>query len=172
MTTTGLTIGKRLALGFGSVLALMAVLAGLAIHRVGQIDDILIHINDVNSVKQRYAINFRGSVHDRSIAIRDVVLAATAPTAQRHADLIKKLDDDYQRSAAPLDGLFAARSDILPEEKQALAAKLIKPHFIPDLTNHSHAPNLTRKLIERGFHDDQIEKILFGNWMRIFAELL
>ena len=122
MTTTGLTIGKRLALGFGSVLALMAVLAGLAIHRVGQIDDILIHINDVNSVKQRYAINFRGSVHDRSIAIRDVVLAATAPTAQRHADLIKKLDDDYQRSAAPLDQLFAARSDILPEEKQALAA--------------------------------------------------
>ncbi|MFJ1468730.1 methyl-accepting chemotaxis protein [Massilia orientalis] len=122
MTTTGLTIGKRLAYGFGSVLALMAVLAGLAIHRVGQIDDILIRINDVNSVKQRYAINFRGSVHDRSIAIRDVVLASTAPTAQRHADLIKKLDDDYQRSAAPLDRLFAARSDILPEEKQALAA--------------------------------------------------
>jgi methyl-accepting chemotaxis protein len=122
MTTTGLTIGKRLAYGFGSVLALMAVLAGLAIHRVGQIDDILIRINDVNSVKQRYAINFRGSVHDRSIAIRDVVLASTAPTAQRHADLIKKLDDDYQRSAAPLDALFAARNDILPEEKQALAA--------------------------------------------------
>jgi methyl-accepting chemotaxis protein len=122
MTTTGLTIGKRLALGFGSVLALMAVLAGLAIHRVGQIDDILIHINDVNSVKQRYAINFRGSVHDRSIAIRDVVLAATTPTAQRHVDLIKKLDDDYQRSAAPLDQLFAGRTDILPEEKQALAA--------------------------------------------------
>ncbi|SDC28097.1 methyl-accepting chemotaxis protein [Massilia sp. PDC64] len=122
MTTTGLTIGKRLALGFGGVLALMAVLAGLAIHRVGQIDDILIHINDVNSVKQRYAINFRGSVHDRSIAIRDVVLAATGETAQRHMDLIKKLDDDYQRSAAPLDQLFAARTDIRPEEKQALAA--------------------------------------------------
>ena len=122
MTTTGLTIGKRLAYGFGSVLALMAVLAGLAIHRVGQIDDILIHINDVNSVKQRYAINFRGSVHDRSIAIRDVVLAATAPTAQRHIDLIKKLDDDYQRSAAPLDQLMASRDDILPEENQALSA--------------------------------------------------
>ena len=58
------------------------------------------------------------------------------------------------------------------EEKQALAAKLIQPHFIPDLTNHSHAPNLTRKLIERGFHDEQIAKILFGNWMRMFAELL
>jgi methyl-accepting chemotaxis protein len=122
MTPTGLTIGKRLALGFGGVLALMAVLAGLAIHRVGQIDDILVRINDVNGVKQRYAINFRGSVHDRSIAIRDVVLAATNATAQRHVDLIRKLDDDYQRSAAPLDQLFAGRTDILPEEKQALAA--------------------------------------------------
>jgi membrane dipeptidase len=56
--------------------------------------------------------------------------------------------------------------------QQALAAKLTRPHFIPDLTNHSHARNLTRKLIERGFSDDQIEKILFGNWMRIFQELL
>ena len=44
--------------------------------------------------------------------------------------------------------------------------------FIPDLTNHSHARNLTRKLIEREFSDEQIAKILFENWMRIFAELL
>jgi membrane dipeptidase len=57
-------------------------------------------------------------------------------------------------------------------EKQELAAKFTKPHFIPDLSNHSHARNLTRKLIERGFSDEQIEKILFANWMRIFRELL
>jgi len=45
-------------------------------------------------------------------------------------------------------------------------------HFVPDLTNHSHARNFTRKLIERGFGDDDIEKILRRNWMRIFEELL
>jgi membrane dipeptidase len=56
--------------------------------------------------------------------------------------------------------------------QQELAAKFTKPHFLPDLTNHSHARNLTRKLIERGFSDEQIEKILFGNWMRILEELL
>lgn len=56
--------------------------------------------------------------------------------------------------------------------KQELARKFTKPHFIPDLTNHSHARNLTGKLIERGFSDEQIAKILFGNWRRIFAELL
>jgi membrane dipeptidase len=55
---------------------------------------------------------------------------------------------------------------------EELAAKLTRPHFISDLTNHAHARNLTRKLIERGFKDEEIEKILFRNWMRIFKELL
>jgi len=60
-----------------------------------------------------------------------------------------------------------------PEEKKKwLAEKLTTPHFIPDLTNHSQARNLTRKLIERGFSDAAIEKILRGNWLRILEELL
>jgi membrane dipeptidase len=56
--------------------------------------------------------------------------------------------------------------------KRELAEKLTTPQFIPDLRNHSHARNLTRKLIERGFNDEEIEKILRGNWMRIFEEWL
>ena len=56
--------------------------------------------------------------------------------------------------------------------KKELAAKFTTPHFIPDLSNHSHARNLARRLIERGFSDENIEKILRGNWMRIFKELL
>jgi membrane dipeptidase len=56
--------------------------------------------------------------------------------------------------------------------KKELAEKLTTPHFIPNLWNHSHARNLTRRLIERGFSDEQIEKILRENWLRIFRELL
>jgi membrane dipeptidase len=56
--------------------------------------------------------------------------------------------------------------------KKELATKFTTPHFIPDLTNHSHARNLTWRLIERGFNDEQIEKILRDNWMRIFEEVL
>jgi membrane dipeptidase len=56
--------------------------------------------------------------------------------------------------------------------RKELAAKFTTPHFIPDLSNHSHVRNLTRRLIERGFSDMEIEKILRGNWMRIFRELL
>ena len=60
-----------------------------------------------------------------------------------------------------------------PESKRKeVAAKLTTPHFIPDLTNHAHSRNLTRRLIEREFSDEEIEKILRGNWLRIFEETL
>ena len=58
------------------------------------------------------------------------------------------------------------------EQKRALAEEFTRPYFINDLTNHSQARNLTRRLIERGFSDEQIEKVLFRNWMRIFEQLL
>jgi membrane dipeptidase len=59
-----------------------------------------------------------------------------------------------------------------PEDRQqTLRSKLAQPHFPPGLVNHSHARNLTRRLIERDFSDEQIEKILFRNWMRILETL-
>src|SRR5438094_1403215 len=56
--------------------------------------------------------------------------------------------------------------------RKELAAKFTTPHFIPELSNHSHARNLTRTLIEHGFSDENIAKILRDNWMRILKELL
>src|SRR5213592_3912733 len=56
--------------------------------------------------------------------------------------------------------------------REELAAKFTTPHFIPDLSNHSHARNVTRRLIERSFSDEDIEKILRDNWMRSVKELL
>lgn len=58
------------------------------------------------------------------------------------------------------------------DEREALQAKLTTPQFLPDLGNHSHARNLTRKLLERGFSDEQIGKILRGNWLRVLRQLL
>ena len=122
MNTSSMTIGTRLAIGFGGVFVLIMLLSAMAISRVHQIETSLNQINQVNNVKQRYAINFRGSVHDRAIALRDVVLAADPGAAAVHVELIKKLADNYAQSAAPLDSLFAARADTSAEEKSALAA--------------------------------------------------
>jgi methyl-accepting chemotaxis protein len=122
MTRQSFTIGARLAAGYGAVFFLMIVLTALAVSRVGDIDRVLNHINEVNNVKQRYAINFRGSVHDRAIALRDVVLAADPAGAAASVNLIKTLDEHYVRSAAPMDKLFQERADSLAAERDALAA--------------------------------------------------
>ena len=121
MKNSSMTIGRRLAMGFGGVFILMIILSAMAILRVMTIDDTLNQINKVNNVKQRYAINFRGSVHDRAIALRDVVLAGSTDAAVPHVELIKKLADNYARSAAPLDALFTNGGAVSEEEKAALA---------------------------------------------------
>ncbi|MFC5511579.1 methyl-accepting chemotaxis protein [Massilia jejuensis] len=122
MFSSKMTIGARLALGFGAVLALMMVLTALAVSRVGDIDATLNRINDVNNVKQRHAINFRGSVHDRAIALRDVVLASDNAAAQPAIEQIRVLAANYERAGVALDAMFASRTDILADEKSALAA--------------------------------------------------
>ena len=63
-------------------------------------------------------------------------------------------------------------SQWLESAKNELAEKLTTPHFIPELKNHSHTGNLIRRLIARGFNDEQIEKVLRANWLRIFQEWL
>ncbi len=57
---------------------------------------------------------------------------------------------------------------LLPAER----ARLPEIPFMADFTNHSHARQLTLKLIERGFSDEDIEKILYRNFWRILADLL
>lgn len=58
------------------------------------------------------------------------------------------------------------------EEQAAFETKYKHAHFVPELSNHSQSHALTRRLIERGFTDDEIERILFRNWMRIFQQWL
>ncbi len=111
------SIRSRLFAGFGLVFLLLAVVTGLGIIRVGQIDATLNNISDVTQVKQRHAINFRGSVHDRAIALRDVVLSQDS---KPHVDTIATLAANYARSAGPLDQLLGG-ADTLPAERDALA---------------------------------------------------
>ncbi len=102
-----LTIAKRLGLGFGLVLSLLTLVTLIGVNRVGLIDSTLTDVSDDSAVKQRYAINFRGSVHDRAIAIRDAVLVRDNAGLQNHLGNIEKLNADYQASAQPMDAIFA-----------------------------------------------------------------
>ncbi|WP_373888906.1 methyl-accepting chemotaxis protein [Massilia sp. ST3] len=99
----------------------MVVLTGIGVSRVNKVSSSLITIGDVNSVKQRYAINFRGSVHDRAISLRDVTLVGSDTELKAAVADIARLASDYEKSAVLLDKMIAEGSDTTAEERQILA---------------------------------------------------
>jgi len=101
-------IVARLAAGFGFLLLLMVGLTVYSTGEVSKIDHDLAVINDVNSVKQRYAINYRGSVHDRAIAIRDVALVTSAEERQAAVKLIEQLAATYAENETKMAEMMAA----------------------------------------------------------------
>ncbi|KQP16385.1 methyl-accepting chemotaxis protein [Methylobacterium sp. Leaf93] len=117
---TSFKLGTKVAIGYVALLTMMIVLTIYGVFQVKTIDSKLIEINNLNSVKQRYAINFRGSVHDRAISLRDVTLVADQ--AGRDAALadITRLTEAYARSAASMDRMFAERPDTSAEERAIL----------------------------------------------------
>lgn len=117
----GTTIRARMIAGFASVLLLIVILTAEGVREVSLIEKSMNVINDVNSVKQQYAIDYRGSVHDRAIAVRDAVLinddAKLAPVL---AD-IARLENNYREASAEMKAMFASRDDITAEERAGLA---------------------------------------------------
>jgi methyl-accepting chemotaxis protein len=120
MKLSNLRISRRLGLGFLVVVLNMVLLTAVGVTRVEEISTRLSTINDLNSVKQRYAINFRGSVHDRAISLRDVVLAQTPDEAKPELATIEKLTIKYADSAAKMDGIFADATKVSAAERAAL----------------------------------------------------
>lgn len=118
------SIRQKLIGGFGLVVGLMFIVTAIGIQKVNFIDDTLYEITDVNSLKQRYAINFRGSVHDRAIALRDVVLLDEKSAQESVLSDIKWLERFYEESAKPLDAIFAKGEDV--EEKERVILEKIK----------------------------------------------
>ena len=128
---TPLSMAARLGLGFGLILVLMLLITLVGVQRVGVIDDTLTSVSQGASVKQRYAINFRGSVHDRAIAIRDAVLIhEAAPLATRLAD-IDRLKAFYRQSAEPMDQLYASQGATAEEQRLLAAIKEIEGVALP-----------------------------------------
>ena len=107
MRFSNLTVSKRLQLGFAIILVILAILAGIAMLKVRTIETALLANGQEHIQIQRYAINFRGSTHDRAIAVRDYVLAGSAELRQKEASTIDELAKFYASSATPLEKLIS-----------------------------------------------------------------
>lgn len=116
-----LSLATRIGLSFAAILALLVLITAIGIHRVAFIDSTLGDVSENAAKVQRYAINFRGSVHNRAIAIRDAVLVKTDTDLATHLSEVTALEKAYSDSAAPMDQLFKSAS-VTSEEVRLLKA--------------------------------------------------
>ncbi|WP_213941916.1 methyl-accepting chemotaxis protein [Pseudomonas sp. dw_612] len=119
--STSFTLAQRIGLGFAMIIVLLMLLTGVGVQRVGLIDSALTKVSENAALKQRYAINFRGSVHDRAIALRDAVLVETVPEMNSFLRKVDDLKKAYDDSSAPMDKVFLS-AGATGEERQLLAA--------------------------------------------------
>jgi len=97
---------KHLYTGFAFLLIIMMGITILGLVKIGIANHNLTQLSEQTAIEQRQTINFRGSVHDRAISIRDVVLAPDIASAKKHQQDIVRLNEFYQQAANTLQQLF------------------------------------------------------------------
>ncbi len=108
-------ISQRLMAGFGLVIVALLGMSIYSMLTARGIDSALTANATQNAVIQRVAINFRGSAHDRSIAVRDVVLAPNDDARKKEVESIARLADFYAKSATQLDAVLKTATQVPPE---------------------------------------------------------
>ena len=108
-------IQHRLTAGFSLLVLMLVGVSVYSIFTARGIDARLSENSDFNSVVQRAAINFRGSAHDRSIAIRDVVLAPSEADMAKEEQTINRLAKFYADSGATLQKALGEAASVPPE---------------------------------------------------------
>ncbi|MCH5556531.1 methyl-accepting chemotaxis protein [Pseudomonas syringae pv. syringae] len=113
------SLATRIGLGFAAVVSLLILITAVGIQRVGFIDSTLEDVGENAAKVQRYAINFRGSVHNRAIALRDAVLVNNDQDMALLLAEMTRLEKDYVDSAVPMEQLFT-KPNVSAEERQLL----------------------------------------------------
>lgn len=167
-----LKLSSKIGLGFGAVIFLMIILVVMGIVQMSFAKSRLHTMNDINAKKQRYAINFRGSVHDRAISVRDVVLLDDEARLQTALDDIKRLEDFYNAASANMNEMLKD-SALFNNEERAILGRL---NQIANKTNAGY-----KKIIQlkQSWQVDEAKKLLlnevasdFSLWLKIINEFI
>lgn len=167
-----LKLSTKIGLGFGVVIFLMVILVVTGIVQMSFVESRLHKMNDINAKKQRYAINFRGSVHDRAISVRDVVLLSDGARLQAALDDIRRLEAFYDEANANMNEMLKNPS-LFDNSERAILERLYK---IASKTNSGY-----QKIIElkKSWQVDDAKKLLldevagdFSLWLKIINEFI
>ncbi|TVP47151.1 MAG: methyl-accepting chemotaxis protein [Halomonas sp.] len=116
MSMSGTKISTRLIAGFSALLGLLVLLVVVGVYQVNQIDRDLTTINDVNGTKQRFAVDWRGSVHDRAIVLRDIVLTAGNGNLSALESEMERLRDAYRVASTGMEQVTSQHAGTSQEQ--------------------------------------------------------
>ena len=109
-------IHHRLLACFAMVTVLLIALSGYSVFVTQGIDDALSANSTHNAVIQRAAIDFRGSVHDRAIALRDAVLAPDSHGSTQALQTLEQLAQSYAHANTQLQRVLQDQAHATPEQ--------------------------------------------------------
>ena len=120
MNKTSMTVGARLVLGFGLVLALLALTVGIGMNRMAAIQERLEHITQVNNTQLELATGMRATVFDRTVSLQYLALLSDVGQMQAEVARIKEQSERYRTFEEKLGKMFSEQDDVTAEEKALL----------------------------------------------------
>lgn len=160
-----------LALGYSIFFAIIIFLGIYAVIQITLVSSKLDTINYVNSKKQRIAINFRGSVHDRSIGIRDVVLYGDDKQNLNYTlKTIEDLDRDYQEARVLMRSEFESKNLLDAEERDILE----KIDFVESQVQPLMKEISAEILNSNSYDKDKLQQTreLFVTWLGVINQFI
>ena len=114
-----LKIGQRLALAFGLVLVLLAIVLATGIQKLQAMDNLLVKVVQGNGARIDAAGTMRDSLRRISIAMRDMTIETDAAQMQEQATIIANARTSYDKAEATLERLHTS------DEGRAIHAKIV-----------------------------------------------
>lgn len=166
-----ISIFNIIGAGYGVLVAIILGISILSINRISFIDRNLAEINNVNSAKQRVTIDYRGSVHNRSISIRDVVLADNQADLNKYLEEIRFEEQFYIDAKNRMMENFVNKNMLTSEEKTILDkinnTETAAMPLIQDIIADKKAGNNIDMM-------DKLNKVrpLFVDWLKFINEFI
>lgn len=153
MTFENMTLRGKLALAFGSLVALVLLVAGISVKSLGDENDQFVgYVHGINA-RALEAAKVRTAVDRRAIAARDIVFASKPEEVASLKAAAVKAHEDVQQSLSTLNKMVADAAN-LPESVRKLVSEVGK-------IEAAYAPVALGivDLATNGKHEQAVEKI-------------
>ncbi len=121
MSAVRMTVGKKLALGFGVTLALLAAVAALSLYSLSEVQDRLEAIVKVNNQQSRQAVAMRIAINQVATATRNIVLLSDEDDISAEKRQLQASREAYDQAEKTLAAMFEKDASTSAQEHDLFA---------------------------------------------------